>query len=731
MKQSLIKLIYLFLFIPLVAFSQQNDEYLTSLYDKLHDSPMQQKFRQIAPMPFGVVFLPWAGCTEQDMRAHFRMMKQLGFTNLKQTMATPEWPEKEILRIALEEGIIPFWYGEGGWEPITPELLKKLNIPAKTPMSEIRKHPKMQEYQKQVMYKHLDSWKKNKRTYNGKVYFHEADAYLRAADVVPFKEWVKKQYKTIEELAKAWNQYEVGISDKPYKSWADFDNDPLVKSIPGSDEIIPSAGREYGQVRDILRFKADMNLEYIRQTVVSDFPEQPVRAGGEMGLFLPFASRGTDMEGIAETMKDRGSFYPSIHLAWHYEETDYEVARCIYMQSSICTDWFKGGWAATWESTGGPQQFSGGKGWDRKGNEGTAGYTVDAGTMTQLLLSYLAGGFKGVGLWSWNYRRAGWESGEYALLNRQNEPGERAIRAGQIARAADKYRDELWQAHKEPTVGVFVNWDNEAIWAACAGPNRTHFKHYPVQARIGISRALINANIPWEHVTPSDLKAGLGPRYKVIYLPAHAAINEDLFPIFEAYVKQGGRLIMDAPGGWWDERGRVLNTGKGSAFERIFGASLADFQYSNNVPEILGDYPLSGFYLDIKPGSAAVVEKYNSGKVAVTENKLGKGTAVILSPDVSFSMKRPGNEFMEKWAVKHILNGRALSYSCNGAIVYRLAAPAADHYFFINDDEAKAVQFTAAYKYKQVSDAITGEKLDMGVPVQLERYSGRWLRFEK
>ncbi len=548
---------------------------------------------------------------------------------------------------------------------------------------------------------------------------------------MPFREWVKKQYKSIGELSNAWNQYEVGICDKPYKTWEDFDNDPLVKTIPGSDEIIPSAGREYGQVRDILRFKADMNLEFIRQTVVPDFPEQPVRAGGEMGLFLPFASRGTDMEGIAETMKDRGSFYPSIHLAWHFEETDYEVARCIYMQSSIANDWFKGGWAATWESTGGPQQFSGGKGWDSKGQEGTAGYTVNAGTMSQLLLSYLAGGFKGVGLWSWNYRRAGWESGEYALLNRQNEPGERAIRAGQIAKAADKYRDELWTAHKEPVVGVFVNWDNEAIWSAVAGPNRTHFKNYPVQARIGISRALVNANIPWEHVTPSDLKAGLGARYKVIYLPAQIAINENLFPLFKEYVKQGGRLVLDAPGGWWDEHGKVLNTGKGSAFERIFGASISDFQYSNNVPRKISDQTLSGFVFELTPSKAQVIEKFHTGEPSVTENKLGKGSALILAADASFSMKNRGNVVMEEWTLRHALRGLKIPYTCPNAIVYRLAAPEADHYFFINDDDSKSssLKFTE-YKYKSITDVLTGEQLNTE-SIPLESHSGKWIRCEK
>ena len=727
MKKILLVVIAL---LSINTFAQQHDEFLTELYDQLHDSPMQQKIREIAPMPYGVVFLPWAGCTEEDMRHHFRMMKELGFTNLKQTMPSPEWTRYEIKKIALEEGIIPFWYGEGGWEAITSELLETLNISSDLSIAEIREHPAMLDYQYKVLERHLLDWRQP--VFPDAVrYRHHADAYLRPADEELFRQWVKEKYHTIEDLARAWNQYEVGITDSPYQSWEDFDNDTFVTTIPGSDEIVPSVGREYGKVRDILRFKADMRNEDLRKYLVPRHPEQPVRAGGEMGLFLPFASRATDMEGIADVMTDRGSFYPSIHLAWHFEETDYEVTRNIYMQSSITVDWFKGGWASTWESTGGPQQFSGGKGWDRKGQEGTPGYTVDEGTITQLLLSYMAGGMRGVGLWAWNYRRAGWESGEYALLNRQNEPGPRAIKAGKIAKAANKYRDELWQTRKEPTVGVLVNWDNEAIWAAIAGPGRTHFKHYPIQARIGISRALINGNVPWEHVTYDDIKNGLAPRYKVIYMPAQAAINRDLLPLLEEYVKQGGRLVIDAPGAWWDERGLVLDTGKGSPFANIFGASIADFQYSNNVPERLMEHTLSGFLLDINPHTANILERYESGKIAVTENKLGNGSAVILSPDVSFSMKRQGNDFMENWSLNHILGDIPLNYACEGAIVYRITAPEADHYFFMNDDEAKTVNFTTKYTYKSVSDPVTGEVLPLGEPVSLERFNGRWLRFEK
>jgi hypothetical protein len=76
------------LLIATPVLSQSNHDFLHDKYDAMHDSPMQQKFRQIGPMPFGVVFLPWAGCTEEDMRYHFRMMKEL-----------PSWDYSSILEL--------------------------------------------------------------------------------------------------------------------------------------------------------------------------------------------------------------------------------------------------------------------------------------------------------------------------------------------------------------------------------------------------------------------------------------------------------------------------------------------------------------------------------------------------------------------------------------------------------------------------------------------------------
>jgi beta-galactosidase len=676
---------------------------------------------------------------EEEMRAEFRKMKALGFHNLKQTMPAPGWTTERIFEVALEEGVNPFWYGEGGWEAITDELLDELGIDKSAPIAEIRRDQRMIHHQNEVMRKRISYGKIEAGMVEGQV-LQEAgfqkysdselqlhnDPILREDAVPLFQEWCIEKYGTIEKLVEEWNQHEVGITSDPYTSWEDFKADTT---------LARHNKREYAYLRDVLRFKADVTISKIlkrnRLSYERD-PEEPTRAGGEMGLFLPFAWRGTDMEGIAEAMKDFGSFYPSLHLAWHFEEVNYEVGPCVYMQASICVDWFKGGWSATWESTGGPQQFSGGKGWTVKSQEETPGFTVNAGTMTQLLLSYLAAGFKGAGLWCWNYRRAGWEAGEYALLNRNNEPGERAIQAGKIAQAAESLRDELWQARKEPMVGVLVNWENECIWGAVAVPNREHFKNYPVHARIGATRALISSNIPWEHVMPADIKMGLAPRYRVIYLPAQLSIPESLLEQLIPYVEAGGRVVLDAPGGWFDHKGRVLESHRGSAFERLFGASIEDFQYGNNVRYVLDGIERRDFILEVKPTTAAVVASFDNGVPAVTEHKLGKGTAVILGWAASHPLYPPGQPELEKELAGWVLGSHPAEYACEGAYVYRLAAPDADHYFFINDDEAKEVTLdTRNYHYTSASDPVTGESINPAAPIALEAFSGRWVRMVK
>jgi beta-galactosidase len=245
-----------------------------------------------------------------------------------------------------------------------------------------------------------------------------------------------------------------------------------------------------------------------------------------------------------------------------------------------------------------------------------------------------------------------------------------------------------------------------------------------MKARVGVSRALINANVPWEYVTASDLCAGLASRYRAIYLPVLYAIPPDLLRLLHRYVRQGGRVVLDMPGAWQDDMGRQLNTDCGTLFEKTFGCMIRDFQYSSNVPRHLHDRRLTGCVADLAPTRAQVVEEFDNGLPAITE----ASGAVILGYEASLLCYRPGNADAESWLVKHTLGSYRSPYACNEAIVYRLAAPQADHYFLIND--GPAVQATLTTRpYRRVTDAVTGEELRGPVPVPA--YSGRWLRAEK
>ncbi|HYE05059.1 MAG TPA: beta-galactosidase trimerization domain-containing protein [Planctomycetota bacterium] len=711
------------------------DPYLQARYDSLNDSPCQRKFRAMRPMPIGCVFIEWPGMSEQDARDHFRLMRRTGFTCLKQLCTCPGTDRRRVMHWALDEGIIPWWYGEAGWEEPTEALALELGVPWRS-AGDLMDRPEYLDRQMRSMRRRVDRaegasvalaapasdapWEPMPHTIGSELPVRYDDRFVA---------WLRDRYGSPRALSQAWNLEHYNIASPDMSaSWESWDQVAREWRALGINE--------FRHLVDLLLFKAEDRtrgvVDLARSHRCSD-ADAPFRAGGEMGMFLPFAARATDMEGIASAMRDHGSFYPSIHLAWHFEESDFEAGRCIYMQAALANDWFKGGWSATWESTGGPQQLSGGKAWTPEMAERTAGFTCDAATISQLMLSYVAAGFRGVGQWCWTARTAGWEAGEYALLDRDRRVTPRAERAGAIGLAMRRWRDELWAARKEPVVGIFTDFECEAMWAAIAHPNRDKYRHEPIRARIGASRALIDANVPFEYVTARNLRAGLAGRYRVIYLPAVIAIGDDLLEILGRFVDGGGRLVMDLPGCWYDAHGRLLSTGAQSRFARIFGASLDDFQYSDrNQPRHIDGHACAGWVADLTALGASVAATYQDGAPAVTEHHRGRGSAVILGWDASLACHRAGNDAGQRLLVEHALRGIARPYSCRGAVAYRLAAPAADHWFLFNDGPARhAVLDTGGYAYARWLDAVTGEALDGRAPIAVEARSARWLRAER
>jgi beta-galactosidase len=141
---------------------------------------------------------------------------------------------------------------------------------------------------------------------------------------------------------------------------------------------------------------------------------------------------------------------------------------------------------------------------------------------------------------------------------------------------------------------------------------------------------------------------------------------------------------------------------------------------------------VEGFALDLQPTLAAVAETFDDGRPAVTENVVGRGSAVIIGWEASLSCWRAGDTWAEERLVRHALGSHRPPYACDGALVFRLAAPAADHYFLVNDGPARSVALdTRDYRYRAVTDPVDDQELPLGAPIPLDAHSARWLRFEK
>lgn len=724
------------------------DPYQTKLYWKLNDSPMQQKLRSLRPFPVGVVYYQQLDHQFPEIVSEFKKIHNSGFPALKQIMLRGplqddnDYKEK-VFKAALDEGLSPWYYGMGGWDPITPELCKKLGISqAPTPenMPSIEKDPRMLKYQTDMLKKRVENMK-NIPPLPKSISFGEpgrGNPFITERLVPLFADWLRKTYPTIEDLRKAWGQG-FTLSEKLLT----YEDAAKMSKGTGIDEFGRGTGLlgwDVRRFRDCMRFQADLavgDYERAMQHYIKYEPNEPKRTGGHQ-LFENQAYNGWDLEGQAKSAAIGGSFYSSIHLAHHFFLTNNELSKPVYLQARIIADAFKGGWAATWESTGGPTQWS-----------GYEGFNVDGKLITRLMLSYVAAGLKGIGFWMWNSRDTGWEVGEYALTDIQGEPGSRAKAAAEITKALDKQRFELWEAMDEPTVGVLYSWDNEAIlgrFSVGSYPLATRvykternpeFAQYYSQSRIGLSRALINNNVPFEYLSENDLKAGLGGRYKIIYLPYMFALSKPVVKMLADYVKAGGRLVADMPLMMVDEGGVLNKYLKGEDFEQMFGFQIADYQNTFNAPHKINGIAVNGQFTEVKTTAAQTTARFDQGEPAILENKYGKGSTLVFNFEASHNCFKPGNTAMENLLVEKTLGNIKPPFKTNKtATVYRRSAPKADHYFLLNE-AASATDVTFApdgFAYTDAEDCISGEKITLNnseARVTVPAGSGRWIRCRK
>jgi beta-galactosidase len=723
-----------------------DDPYLTDLYWQLNDSPMQQRLRRLRPLPVGVVYYQQRDEGYAEAKREFETIRDLGFTALKQVLLwdpdNPEGYDERVFRAAIDAGISPWYYGKGGWADITPELLDELGIdlvPTPENMPAIQSHPAMIAHQQEIWHRRVERMEEKPPKPEGMGEPGRNSPWMPPRLIAPFADWLAEHYGSVDSLERAWNCGFIGSCD-----FADFT--AAARELQGSDFDVYGNGtgkknKDFRRYRDAMKFQSELIVANYQETMDLYYdwdPDEPERTGGHQ-LFENQALNTWDLEGQAKTASIGGSFYSSIHLTHHLFLTDNEIMRPVYWQARTIADMFKGGWAAVWESTGGPSAFS-----------GYQQNTVTGETMSQLFTAYLAAGLKGIGIWIWNSRGEGWEVGEYALTDVQGEPADRAVVAGTFSKRLQEHRFELWEALDEPLVGILYSWENDASLGRMSlgqyelntpvyeTDHDAQYRQYHSQGKLGLSRALMNHHIPFEYLTERDLAAGLADRYPVIYLPYMLTLSEKHQEILREYVADGGRLVADFPVFMLDTYGRLNKQRTGSDFHQLFGLQVGDYQHAFNRPLRLLNQDVYSLYGELKVGDAEVVETFDTGLPAVLRHSYGEGEVLLFNFEASRQTFRPGNAAMEDFLTYYTLGEHRPPFAVSGAeqsTVMRRSAPEADHYFILNDGEAETITISSeVIDYGAAVNVYTEERLaevEDGFRVEVPARSGVWVRVEK
>jgi len=504
-------------------------------------------------------------------------------------------------------------------------------------------------------------------------------------DIHGFSEWVKCQYGTLEQLDKVWNIYPAKgkpICPSLEEAWKIAEVPALQSVING----VTNAGICYGAQRDRMKYLSEKGVSragsIIRAIRAAD-PAHPVSLGAHQ-LFINQPSLNWDTYAWARQAEFTTT---SIHLSWHFILTEGEFEIPLYLQSRMTRDVNKHGLASAYETTSGPVQYSGGY-----------GNHMSRGLMRKLMLTYMATGVNGIAFWTWNTRPGGWEMGEYGMVSASGAVEPWAFEAGAVSQKIRENLPEL--CHEEDRSGkiaVLDSWDTDAIYTM--EPDRhellnakSHFfsgsKVQGKKAVVGAGRAFVNQHQAFEYIGEEELCNGFANQYRTVFLPHRRAISMQALEALEQYVVEGGRLVVDVQFAFCDPWGKLYGKGRNTLFGRLLGSTVESIHDTRTTDVEVGGNKIHGLYGEVSVDSADVLYRFSDGSSAVTVQKYGKGTAVLIGFDIAMMCFEKGNSFAEKM-LSNLCGAGLPSYETDAPICYVREYKGTRHFFFINDGSAR------------------------------------------
>lgn len=257
-------------------------------------------------------------------------------------------------------------------------------------------------------------------------------------------------------------------------------------------------------------------------------------------------------------------------------------------------------------------------------------------TLALWMWESIGAGAKAVVFWCYNSRNAGYEGGEWSLLNQLGETSPRLEAVMEVSRHLKRH-EALYRSARPAKARVLLLY-SESSWllGAVEGDKSTKNPSNPrnpnmyADALTGAYLLFSDLSYEVDMVNEALIDDERLSRSDLLVLPNTVVLEERVIDAIEAFVGQGGTVIADGLTGFKDAYGR-LERKLHERTTQLFGCRVEDIvTVDYGCPMATAYGPAEGWFyrLPLQLAGAEAKGTFGDGTVAVTEHPLGQGKAI-------------------------------------------------------------------------------------------------------
>lgn len=423
-----------------------------------------------------------------------------------------------------------------------------------------------------------------------------------------FRIWLREKYQTIDELNRVW--------ERTYSDWEqiDFENWKWMSIMPEADYAAfrkASVGIFLRKWKDAIEREDDSHL------IIADNIHSMLTPNCDYG-------RPQDDFDLKRVVKNIGmSFYPKGMGGVMETAQRWETFNGFFAASE------REGFLISEMQTHIQSIF----------NYNTC---VRPYELKQWCYEAYSGGANGIIYWMWRPFDSGLQTLGRGLVDYCGQPTERYETAKDIGK---ELRALGVMKPRAARVGVLYDPMNEDY-------TRTIVKTYSIDQNIyllsvfGAYKAMFDRNVCCDIMTWDELE-----KYKAVILSNQIVIDEKRAKALDAYVKNGGMVIVDGRFGMIDREARLLCQLPGGDANHLCGAVYLDADYEKLSFEYKGQ-AISGYFGRelMKLTDGEVLAEFEDGYPAVIRKEYGKGAVISFQTHVWYGYAKTDDESLGRIA---------------------------------------------------------------------------------